>query len=98
MVPRTRNFRQPHDLGGETAKGLLEEFFVSEISDEENTTLSWACTVRMQNLVRALLGPCLFLKTKDVFAVRVWLPAVLLIIRGSQIKGVSKVRSLVRFL
>lgn len=44
MVSVTQNFRHLHDLGREIAEALLEDFFVvvSEISEEENISLSGA--------------------------------------------------------
>ena len=72
MVPVTQNFRHPCDLGGATAEGPLEEFFVSEISGEENTLWSRLCLQNL-NLSMNFAWLVLVLRTKDVFAVQAWL-------------------------
>lgn len=51
MVLVTQSFRQPLDLGGETAKGFLGVFFVviAEISEVEYLSLSWTSAAGTKN-------------------------------------------------
>lgn len=81
MVPVTQNFRHPHDLGGATAEGPLEEFFVSEISGEENSP--WSCLwLQKAKFYMNFAWLVLALSTKEVFVLRVWLTPL-----SSQCKG-----------
>ena len=98
MVPVTQSFRHSHDLGGEAVKGLLQGFFVSEISEARKHTFELSLYSQHSKFHVSFAWLVLVLRKKNVCTMRVWLSAGIRILGSGEaaLKTASQVQSLVQ--